>query len=308
MSRAVRFKEYGGLDVLEVVDVDDPVPGSGELLVRVKAAGINPGEAKIREGLLDAMWPTTFPSGEGSDLAGVVERVGDGVSDFSAGDEVIGFTDNRASHAELVVIAAAHATPKPAAVPWDVAGSLFVVGATAWASVRAVGLSSGDTVVVSGAAGGVGVVTVQLAVRTGATVIGLASERHHEWLRSKGVEPVVYGDGVADRIRTAAPDGVDAFLDTVGEGYVDLALELGVTPERINTIVDFAAVQSKSVKSEGNAVGASAAVLAELADLIAADDLEIPIAARYPLDQVRDAYRELEQGHTRGKIVLQPSS
>jgi NADPH:quinone reductase-like Zn-dependent oxidoreductase len=308
MSRAVRFEEYGDVNVLDVVEVEDPVPGPGELLVRVKAAGINPGEAKIREGALHERFPTTFPSGQGSDLAGVVEQVGDGVDRFAVGDEVIGFTDNRASHAELVVIEADNATSKPAGVSWDVAGSLFVIGATAWASIRAVSLAAGDTVVVSGAAGGVGVIAVQLAKRAGATVIGLASERHHEWLRAHGVVPVVYGDGVADRIREAAPDGVDAFLDMVGGGYVELALELGVAPERINTIADFAAVEEHGVKSEGNAVGASAEVLAELAALIDAGELEVPIAATYPLDQVRDAYRELAENHTRGKIVLQPSS
>jgi len=308
MSRAVRYDNYGDVDVLNVVEVEDPVPGVGQLLVRVKAAGINPGEAKIRDGMLAEQWPSTFPSGQGSDLAGVVEQVGGGVDGFSAGDEVIGYTDERASQAELVVIAAENATPKPAGVSWEVAGSLFVVGATAWASVRAVALASGDVVVVSGAAGGVGVIAVQLGRRTGATVIGLASERHHEWLRSHGVVPVVYGDGVADRIREAAPDGVDAFLDMVGDGYVELALELGVAPDRINTIADFAAVEKHGVKSEGNAVGASASTLAELASLVAAGELEVPIAATYPLDQVRDAYRELAENHTRGKIVLQPSS
>ena len=308
MSRAVRFEEYGDVDVLNVVEVQDPVPGPGQLLVRVKAAGINPGEAKIRDGLLAERWPATFPSGQGSDLAGVVEQVGEGVDGFSAGDEVIGFTDERASQAELVVIEAANATPKPAGVSWDVAGSLFVAGATAWAAVRAVSLVAGDTVVVSGAAGGVGVIAVQLAKRAGATVIGLASERHHEWLRSHGVVPVTYGDGVAERIGEAAPDGVDAFLDMVGGGYVELALELGVSPERINTIADFAAVEKHGVKSEGNAFGASAEVLAELAALIDAGELEVPIAATYPLDQVRDAYRELADNHTRGKIVLEPSS
>ncbi len=308
MSRAVRFEEYGDVDVLNVVEVQDPVPGPGQLLVRVKAAGVNPGEAKIRDGLLAERWPATFPSGQGSDLAGVVQQVGEGVDGFSAGDEVIGFTGERASQAELVVIEAANATPKPAGVSWDVAGSLFVAGATAWAAVRAVSLVAGDTVVVSGAAGGVGVIAVQLAKRAGATVIGLASERHHEWLRSHGVVPVTYGDGVAERIGEATPDGVDAFLDLVGGGYVQLALELGVSPERINTIADFAAVDKHGVKSEGNAFGASAEVLAELAGLIDAGELEVPIAATYPLDQVRDAYRELADNHTRGKIVLEPSS
>ena len=306
MSRAVRFEEYGGVDVLSVVDVDPPVPGSGQLLVRVKAAGINPGESKIREGLLRERWPTTFPSGQGSDLAGMVEQVGDGVEKFAAGDEVIGFTDQRASQAELVVVDAENATRRPSEVPWEVAGSLFVAGATAYAAVRAVAAGPGDTVVVAGAAGGVGSIAVQLAAKAGATVIGLASEANHEWLRSRGVVPITYGEGVAERIREAAPGGVDAFIDTIGGGYVELALALGVAPGRIDTIVDFAAVEQHGVKAEGNAQGASAGTLAELAGLIADGALEIPIARVYPLEQVRDAFRELEQGHTRGKIVLIP--
>jgi NADPH:quinone reductase-like Zn-dependent oxidoreductase len=305
MPKAVRFEEYGGVDVLQVVDVPRPEPGPGQVLVQVKAAGINPGEAKIRAGLLHARWPATFPSGQGSDLAGIVAQAGPGVAGFATGDEVIGYTDNRASQAEYAVVPAAHLTEKPAGVPWQVAGSLFVVGATAWAAVRAVALTAGDTVVVSGAAGGVGSVTVQLARRAGATVIGLASPANHEWLAGHGVIPVSYGDGVAGRIQQAAAK-VDAFIDTFGADYVHLALDLGVEPSRVDTIVRFDAVERYGVKAEGNAVGASAAVLAELAGLIAAGELEIPVAATFPLDRVRDAYRMLEGGHVHGKIVLLP--
>src|SRR6476620_1599940 len=151
MSLAVRFDEYGGVDVLRVVEVDDPQPGAGEVRVRVKAAGINPGEAKIREGLLHSRWPSTFPSGQGSDLAGVVDAIGEGVDGVDLGDEVIGFTDERASQAELVVVPAGKLTPRPPSVPWEVAGALYVVGATAYAAVRSVSLSARDTVVVSAA-------------------------------------------------------------------------------------------------------------------------------------------------------------
>ena len=305
MPKAVRFQEYGGVEVLNVAEVPMPEPGPGQVLVRVKAAGINPGEAKIREGLLHSRWPATFPSGQGSDLAGVVARAGQGVTGFAAGDEVIGYTDNRASQAEYALAGAANLTARPPGVPWEVAGSLFVVGATAWAAVRAVTLTSGDTVVVAGAAGGVGSVTVQLARRTGATVIGLASPANHEWLAGHGVIPVSYGDGVADRIRQAAAK-VDAFIDTFGADYVRLALDLGVEPSRVDTIVRFDAVERYGVKAEGNAVGASAAVLAELAGLIDAGELEIPVAATFPLDQVRDAFRLLAGGHAHGKIVLLP--
>ena len=303
--RAVRFDEYGGVDVLKVVEVPRPIAGPGQVLVEVKAAGINPGEAKIREGLLHARWPATFPSGQGSDLAGIVAGTGSGVTGFAVGDEVIGFTDDRASQAEYVIVEREHLTAKPAEVPWEVAGSLFVAGATAWAAVRAIELSEGDTVVVSGAAGGVGSLTVQLAKRAGAAVIGLASPANHAWLTAHGVIPVAYGDGVADRIRQAAGK-VDAFIDTFGADYVELALELGIEPSRIDTIANIAAVQKYGVKAAGNAAGASASVLAELARLIAAGQLEVPVAATFPLSEVQDAYRRLASGHIHGKIVLLP--
>jgi NADPH:quinone reductase-like Zn-dependent oxidoreductase len=306
MPRAVRFDTYGDIDVLHVADVPRPVPGDGQVLVRVRAAGVNPGEAAIRAGLVHERWPATFPSGQGSDLAGVVEEVGPGVSGVSPGDEVIGFTHERASQAELVVVDADHLTTRPSAVPWEVAGALFVVGTTAWAAVHAVDLSPGDTLVVSGAAGGVGSLAVQLAVDAGATVIGLASEPHHDWLRAHGVVPVAYGDGVADRIRAAAPQGVDAFVDTRGDGYVDLAVELGVAPDRIDTIIDWGAAARHGTRTDGNMVGARPEVLADLAGRIAAGRLDLPVAATYPLADVQDAYRELEHGHTLGKIVLVP--
>jgi NADPH:quinone reductase-like Zn-dependent oxidoreductase len=303
--RAVRFAEYGGVDVLDVIDVPVPEPAAGEVLVAVRAAGINPGEAKIRAGLLHSRYPATFPSGEGSDLAGVVTQVGPGVAAIAVGDEVIGYTDNRASHADYVVAESGHVTPKPASVPWEVAGALYVAGCTAFATVRAVCLAPGDTVVVAGAAGGVGSIAAQLARRSGATVIGIAAKTQDDWLRAKGVVPVAYGDGVAGRVRSAAPK-VDAFIDTVGGDYVRLALDLGVQPERVDTIVNFGAVAEHGVKSEGNAAGASARVLAELADLVAAGQLEVPITATFPLDAVRDAYLRLAQGNVRGKIVLMP--
>jgi NADPH:quinone reductase-like Zn-dependent oxidoreductase len=303
--KAVRFDEYGGVEVLKVVDVPRPVPGAEQVLVQVKAAGINPGEAKIRAGLLAARWPATFPSGEGSDLAGIVAETGPGVSGVSVGDEVIGWTDNRASQAEYVVVEEQHLTPKPAGVPWEVAGALFVAGATAYAAVRAVSLTEGDTVVVSGAAGGVGSLAVQLARRADATVIGLASQANFGWLAGHGVIPVAYGDGVAHRIRLAAGK-VDAFIDTFGADYVQLALELGVEASRIDTIANFEAVARYGVKGDGNGAGASASVLAELAGLIAGGELEVPIAATFPLDQVQDAYRQLATGHILGKIVLLP--
>jgi NADPH:quinone reductase-like Zn-dependent oxidoreductase len=304
--KAVRFDEYGGVDVLHVAEVPRPVAGPGQVVVEVKAASINPGEAKIREGFLDSLYPATFPSGEGSDLAGVVDQLGEGVAGVAVGDEVIGWVDSRSSQAEYALVEAANVVPKPSPVPWEAAGALGVAGFTAWAAVRAVAARPGDTLVVSGAAGGVGSITVQLARRAGATVIGLASEANHAWLESHGVIPVSYGENVLNDIREAAPK-VDAFIDTHGGDYVELAInQLGVEPGRVDTIVRFDAPGKYGVKAEGNAAGASAQTLAELAGLVASGELEVPIAAAYPLDQVREAYRRLETGHIRGKIVLIP--
>jgi NADPH:quinone reductase-like Zn-dependent oxidoreductase len=303
--RAVQYDEFGGVDVLRVAEVPVPEPGPDEVLVEVAAAGINPGEAYVREGRYAQRWPSTFPSGQGSDLAGTVRALGPGVDAVAVGDEVFGWTDLRASQAEYVVVPVRQVLAKPSELAWEQAGALHVVGATAWAAVRAVDPRPGETVVVSAAAGGVGVLTVQLARRTGATVVGVASEANHDWLRAHGVVPVAHGDGLVDRIRAAAPT-VDAFIDLFGDGYVDVALALGVPPDRIDTIIDFAAVEEHGVKADGNAVGARPEVLVELAALLAKGELELPVAATYPLERVQDAYRELERRHTRGKIVLVP--
>jgi NADPH:quinone reductase-like Zn-dependent oxidoreductase len=305
--KAVRFDEYGPVGVLHVSEVQTPEPGPGQVLVRVKAAGINPGEAKIRDGSLHERWPATFPSGQGTDFAGVVEKVGPGVGTVSVGDAVIGWVDTRSSQAEYVLAEEQNLAPKPSGLPWEVAGAIPVAGFTAWAMVRAVDLKPGDTVVVAGAAGGVGSIAVQLAKRAGATVIGLAGPSNHDWLTRHGVIPVAYGEGVADRIRAAAPGPVDAFLDTYGGDYVEIALnDLKVAPERIDSVVRFDAVAKYGIKAEGNAAGASAATLEELANLLAAKDIELPVARTYPLSEASAAYAELAKGHLRGKIVLIP--
>ena len=309
MPRAVRFEQYGGVEVLEVVDVDPPEPGDGQLLVRVRAAGVNPFEAKLRSGVYADEIQVSFPAAEGSDFAGVVEQVGPNVDDFQPGDEVLGTTAKRGSHAELAVASQAHVLARPQALPWEVAGGLWTVATTAYAAVAAVDAGSGDVVVVAGAAGGVGGLAAQLARHRGATVIGVAGERSHEWLRSRGIVPVAYGDGLAARLREASADAgapLSALIDTVGQGYVALAVELGIAPERIDTVVDFGAAAEHGAKTDGGSAAANTEVVEEVAQLLAAGELELPIAKAFGLDQVRDAYTLLERGHPPGKIVLIP--
>ena len=306
MARAVQFDSYGDIDVLHIADVPVPQPAEGEVVVAVRAAGINPGEAAIRKGLFDAGHAGAFPSGQGSDLAGVITAVGLGVSAFAVGDEVLGWSWRRSSQADYVGVPADQLIAKPAALSWEAAGALYVAGATAFAAVRAVDPQAGETVVVSGAAGGVGTLVVQLLVLRGVTVIGVASPANHAWLQAHGVIPVAYGPDLAVRIRQAAGGGVGALIDLFGPEYVHLAVELGVPRDRIETIISFAAAQELGTKAEGSTEGTSVEVLAEMADLVATGRVELPIAATYPLDQVREAYTELEKRHTRGKIVLIP--
>jgi NADPH:quinone reductase-like Zn-dependent oxidoreductase len=278
------------------------------VLVEVKAAGINPVESMIRQGAMQQMYATNFPSGLGRDLAGVVAEVGPGVDGFSVGDEVLGFANDQGALAEYVVAPAGQLTAKPAEVSWEVAGGLFIAGTTAYAAVGSVGLTADDAVAVAGAAGGVGAIAVQLAQRSGATVIGIASPANDEWLSAHGVIPINYGDGLADRLRQAAPGGrIDAFLDFFGAGYVELAVtELGVAPERIDTIIDIPAVERFGVKFVGSGDAATAGVLGELAAHVAAGELDVPIAKVFALEDVHSAYRTLERRHTRGKIILRP--
>jgi NADPH:quinone reductase-like Zn-dependent oxidoreductase len=221
---------------------------------------------------------------------------------------VIGFSSQRSSHAEYVTVPATQLTPKPSNVTWEVAGSLYVAGCTAYAAVRAVHLAPGDTVAIAGAAGGVGATAVQLARRAGATVLGIAGPSNDAWLAEHGAIPVNYGDDLVARLRAAAPSGrIDALLDFFGGGYVAMAVEeLAIPPDRVDTITDFPAVERFGVQSAGGADASSAAVVAELAGLVARGELDVPIGGVFALDDVRDAYRELEKRHSRGKLVLRP--
>ncbi|HXR44600.1 MAG TPA: NADP-dependent oxidoreductase [Pseudolysinimonas sp.] len=309
VPRAVRFDRYGGREVLDVRDIDLPRPGAGEVLVQVLAAGINPGEVIIRSGALHDRLPATFPSGEGTDLAGIVRETGVGVDAFQVGDEVLGYSWTRSSHATHTVVPASQLIRKPADLPWDVAGALDVAGTTAYAAVRAVDPQPGDVIAVSAATGGVGTLVVQLLVRRGVRVIGIASAASAEWLTAHGAIPVSYGDGLEDRLRAAAPDGIDAFIDLYGPLYLHLAVALGVERDRINTVVFSDTALQLGVRIEGAAALDPAdveAVLTDLAQQLATGELEMPIAGRYPLERVADAFEHLERGHSLGKIVLLP--
>jgi NADPH:quinone reductase len=305
-SRAVLFDRYGGREVLYVANVTMPKPADNEVVVEVKAAAINPGEAAIRSGALAERFPATFPSGEGSDLAGIVSVVGDGVDKFAVDDHVLGFSLRRSSHATYVSVPTSQLIHKPVALSWEVAGSLYVAGCTAYAAVRAVDAKGGETIAVSAAAGGVGTVVVQLLGLRGSHVLGIASQTNADWLRAHGAVPVSYGDGLAERLHSAAGGKIDGFIDLFGPEYLDLAVELGIPRDRIETIASFQRAQELGVKAEGSATASTPEVLTEMANLVASGAIDIPIAATFPLDQVADAFAELEQRHTRGKIVLIP--
>jgi len=305
-ARAVRFDRYGGSDVLYVAEIPLPVPAPGEVVVAVRAAAVNPGEISIREGRLHDRFPATFPSGQGSDLAGVVTEVGDGVGQWLPGDEVLGYSWARSSQASHVAVPADQLVAKPPELSWEAAGSLYVAGCTAFAAVRAVDAGPGDTVAVSAAAGGVGSVVVQLLRVRGARVLGIASAANADWLADHGAIPVAYGDGLAERLQAAAPDGIDAFIDLFGPEYVQLAVDLGVDPDRIETSISFDEAAAVGAKAEGSSTASTPEVLTEMADLLASGAIELPIAAIFPLDQVGAAFDLLGHRHIRGKIVLVP--
>lgn len=301
MSKAVAFPRYGDPDVLTLIDVPEPQAGDGQIRVRVRVAGVNPVDCKVRGGKLDGYAEVVFPQVLGNEFAGVVDEVGAGVSGIAAGDEVLGFTA-MAAYAEFVVVDAAAVVLKPDAMSWEVAGGISAVGQAACGSLRALHVSEGETVLIHAAAGGVGTVAVQLSRLWGAKVIGTASERNHDYLRSLGAIPVSYGDGLLDRIRAAAPAGVDAALDLIGGDSVAVSVQVVEDRQRIGTIADFAAPQRYGIQRIR--YERSTAVLSELAELNASGRLTIPIQRSFPLADAAAAHREVEGGHVRGKVVL----
>jgi NADPH:quinone reductase-like Zn-dependent oxidoreductase len=305
--RVVRFEHYGDINVLQIAEVPTPEAGPGRVVVAVRAAGINPGEAGIRVGALHDRFPATFPSGQGTDFAGVVHAIGSDVEGVAVGAEVLGWSEERSSHAEFVAVPASQVVPKPPAVPWEVAGSLFVASGAAYAAVHAVAPIAGQTVVVSGAAGGVGLLALQLLRDLGVTAIAVASPASQRLVEGFGAVQVSYGENLETDLRHAVPAGIDGWVDFFGGGYVEAAVRLGVAPEKIDTIIDFQAAQAHpGVQIKGTHDVGSAALLTELAGMVADGRLQVPIAATFPLEQVQAAFTELERRHTHGKIVLLP--
>lgn len=297
MSLAVRYAEHGSADVLQVVQVDEPQAGPEKVRVSVRAAGLNPYDYKTRSG-----GTRPLPSGQGSEFSGVVDQVGEDVTEFAVGDEVLGWT-SFAAQAEYVVVAPNRLALKPIGLDWPTAAGIGLVGNTALRSTNALELGNKDTVLVTAAAGGVGLFAVQFARATGATVVGTASRANHEYLRGLGVIPVAYGEGQRERLRDAAPQGYTAMLDNHGRDGVLLGLELGIPATRINSIADFEGGEKFGISTVGGG-GKTSEELAWLANSVANGELKFPIQATFPLAEVQDAYRLLEQRHGLGKIVL----
>jgi len=301
--QAIVFDAYGPPDVLRLAEVPLPSPGPGEVRVRVRAAGVQPADCATRSGWFAqrGIGMAPFPRQLGNEFAGVVDAVGDGVASLVVGDDVLGWTTANA-YAEAVVVPVEQVVLKPPMMSWAVAGALSASGQTAHTAVQALAIRRGDTVLVHGAAGGVGTMTVQLARLRGAHVIGTASRENHDYLRTLGAEPVLYGPGLADRVRAIAPHGVHAALDGSGRGALDASIELGIEPSRIGTLVDFEDVQRLGVQALRSQ--RSGERLQSLVDLHDAGRLRVHVRDIYPLAYAAVAHRDVENGHGRGKVVL----
>ncbi|MGW4983766.1 NADP-dependent oxidoreductase [Streptomyces mirabilis] len=306
MSLTVQFSEYGSTDVLSVVDVPPPAPGPGQVRLAVRAAGVNPIDWKILRGYMSQVMPLDLPAGLGSDVAGVVDQVGAGVTAFEVGDEVLGASITP-SYAQSALADPAVLVAKPASVSWEVAGSLAGPGITAWEVLDKLEIAKGETLLVHAAAGGVGTFAVQLAVARGARVIGTASESNHEQLRSLGAEPVTYGEGLVDRVRAIAPQGVDAVLDASGRGEIPDSIALAGGPARVLTLVAFDAADT-GIQVHMSAPGENGAqALRDILNLMEQGRLRVPIWRTFPLAEAADALQVSQAGHLGGKIVLLPA-
>lgn len=297
--RGVHFTRFGGPDVLELVELPDPAPGPGEIRVRVRAAGVNPIDWKVRSGAMGG----ELPKRTGQEVAGVVDQLGDGVTGVAVGDRIFGPAFGGGGAAELALMRTWARIP--ASLDFAGAAALPVAVETAARTLDLLGVASGQTLVINGASGSVGLAAVQLARRRGARVIGTASSRNQELLREFGAEPTTYGEGLVERVRALAPDGVDRALDAAGGGALPALVQLTGGPERVVTIADFPGAQQTGVQFTGGAAGERAwYALDEVARLIEEDKFTLPVARTFPLDQIADAHRLSEGGHPGGKLVV----
>jgi NADPH:quinone reductase-like Zn-dependent oxidoreductase len=305
MTKIAQFAEYGDPDVLRIIDVPAPTAGQGQVRVAVRAAGVNPIDAKTVEGLMRNEIALTLPAGVGADVSGVVDQVGPGVSEFAMGDEVLG-SSVTPSFAEYALAEPTSLVRKPHDIAWEVAGSLAGAGGTAYAVLKQLRVKAGETLLIHGAAGGVGTFAVQLAAARGVTVVGTASERNHDYLRSIGAIPVTYGDGLLERVRSVAPQGVDAVLDASGRGEIPVSIQLTGTPERVLTLVAFDAADTGiqiHIGGGGNDLGDA---LREIVGLIEQRRLTVSISRTFPLAEIASALKTSGAGHVTGKIVILP--
>ncbi|GAA2799952.1 NADP-dependent oxidoreductase [Kitasatospora sp. CM 4170] len=301
--KAVTVPRFGGPEVLRVAEVPTPAAGPGEVRVRVRAAGVQPVDLAVREGWSPPGTRLEPPVVPGNEFAGVVDQLGAGSFGWEVGDEVLGFR-LLDGHAEFVTVDGAHLVAKPAAMPWEQAGALSASGQTAHTALTELKVGRGDTVLVHGASGGVGTAAVQLARAWGATVIGTASARNHDYLRELGAVPVAYGEGLVERVRAVAPHGVDAAFDAAGRGALEASVELVADRDRIGTVTDHATAARLGLRQLRTQ--RSAARLTELVELWEAGGLRVEIAAAFPLERAADAHRMVGTGHVRGKVVLTP--
>jgi NADPH:quinone reductase-like Zn-dependent oxidoreductase len=300
--KAVRFSEYGGPEVLHVDDVEEPHAGPGQIRVAVRAAGVNPIDWKVRSGMMAQGAALDAPRIIGSDVSGVVDELGEGVTDAAVGDAVFGSAPGGAT-AEYAVLD--HYAPKPAGLSWAEAAGLPVPVETATRVLDLLGVKAGQTLVINGAAGGVGIAGVQLARARGARVIGTAGPANHDFLRSLGAEPTTYGDGLVERVRALAPDGVDLAFDGAGHGALPALIELTGGPENVVTIADFSAPELGVRVSTGGGPRAWAA-LGQAAELYEQGRFVLPVAQEFPFADAAEAHRVSADGHVRGKLVLVP--
>ncbi|AZM52363.1 alcohol dehydrogenase [Streptomyces sp. WAC 01529] len=304
--KAISYRRYGGPEVLEYGEVRDPKVGPDSVLVKVRAAAVNPVDWKCREGYLDGALDAVFPVIPGWDVAGVVVQPGPSVTEFSVGDEVIGYVRedflSRGTFAEYVAAPVRTLTRKPRNLTFEEAAGLPLAGLTAYQVLtKALEVKDGDVVLVHAAAGGVGSLAVQLARHAGARVIGTASERNHDFLRELGAEPVTYGEGLVDRVRGLAPEGVDAAFDTVGGDALKASVELLAQGGRLASIAD------SGVTGMGGHycfVRPDAADLGRLTELVEQDVVTIHVEETFPLERAADAHRKSAEGRTRGKVVV----